>query len=79
MKSSMNDVSHRSSFRIDFIMQTIFFLQGQPKKHFQEAQKASRRRAGISFPWLSQLRRAILAGEGTGWEADLVLSLSRRR
>lgn len=78
MKSSMNDVSHRSSLRIDFIMQTIFFLQGQPKKHFQEAQKASCRRAGISLPWLSQLRRAILAGEGTGWQADLVLSLSRR-
>lgn len=32
MKSSMNDVSHRSSLRIDFIMQTIFFFYKDNRK-----------------------------------------------
>lgn len=52
MKSSMNDVSQRPSLRINFIMQTsffFFFLQGESKKHFLEALKASCRRAGISL------------------------------
>lgn len=34
MKNSMNDVSHRSSLRIDFIMQTIFFFTRTTKKAF---------------------------------------------
>lgn len=34
MKNSMNDVSHRSSLRIDFIMQTIFFFTRTTEKAF---------------------------------------------
>lgn len=37
------------------------------KKHLQEAQKAYCWRAGISLPWLSQSRRAVLAEDGAGW------------
>lgn len=57
----------------------VFCYKEQPKKHFQEAQTASRRRAGISLPWCLQLRRAVLAGEGADCQANLLLSLSRMR
>lgn len=50
----------------------IFFFsplnnKDNQKKHLQEAQKAYCWRAGISLPWLSQSRRAVLAEDGAGW------------
>lgn len=82
MKNSMNDVSQRLSLQKRLYYAFFFsFLNNKDnqKKHLQEEQKASRRRAGISLPWLSQPRSAVLAEERAGWQAGLLLSLSRNR
>lgn len=62
MKNSMNDVSHRSSLRIDFIMQTIFFFTRTTKKAF------SRGTEGILQKGRDQLALAFTVEEGyPGW------------
>lgn len=82
MKNSMNDVSQRLSLQNRLYYAFFFFFlnnKDNQKKHLQEEQKASRRRAGTSLPWLSQSRSAVLAEERAGWQASLLLSLSRNR
>lgn len=73
MKNSMNDVSQSLSLQNQLYYANISFFffplnnKDNQKKHLQEAQKAYRWRAGISLPWLSQSRRAVLAEDGAGW------------
>lgn len=66
MKSSMNDVSHRSSLRIDFIMQTIFFF------FTRTTEKAfSRGTEGILQKGRDQLVLAFTVEEGyPGWRGN---------